>query len=157
MDEICRKYKVYAMLSTQRWTSVDELASLSRRKQGFESPRERQKINDLGELLAYRRSGPTITNKQTDCICRGISTMSDGRLTLFFDALHDADAGVWVATSAEGRITTEAPSRDDLIERRKVIVLVFLESRLGHAPRDVSIIINWQELRTVEQTELMVA
>ena len=42
MDEICRKYKVYAMLSTQRWTSVDELASLSRRKQGFESPRERQ-------------------------------------------------------------------------------------------------------------------
>jgi hypothetical protein len=28
---------------------------------------------------------------------------------------------------------------------------------LGHAPRDVSIIINWQELRTIEQTELMVA
>jgi len=25
------------------------------------------------------------------------------------------------------------------------------------SPRDVSIIINWQELRTVEQTELMVA
>jgi len=33
MDVICRKYKVCAMLSTQRWTSVDELASLSRRKQ----------------------------------------------------------------------------------------------------------------------------
>jgi hypothetical protein len=72
--------------------------------------------------------------------------MSDGRLTLSlsFDAFHDADAGVLIATSAEGRITTEAPSRDDLIERRKVIVLVFLESRLGHAPRDVSIIINWR-------------
>jgi hypothetical protein len=83
--------------------------------------------------------------------------MSDALLTLSFDALHDADAGVWVATSAEGRITTEAPSRDDLIERLKVIVPDVLESRLGHAPHDVSIIINWQELRTVEQTELMVA
>ena len=53
--------------------------------------------------------------------------MSDGRLTLSFDAFHDADAGVWVATSAEGRITTEAPSRDDLIERLKVIVPDVLE------------------------------
>jgi len=44
-----------------------------------------------------------------------------------------------------------------LIERLKVIVPDVLESRLGHAPRDVSIVINWQELRTVEQTELMVA
>jgi hypothetical protein len=43
--------------------------------------------------------------------------VSDGRLTLSFDAFHDADAGLWVATSAEGRITTEAPSRDNLIER----------------------------------------
>jgi hypothetical protein len=74
--------------------------------------------------------------------------MSDGRPTLSFDAFHDADAGVWIATSAEGRITTEAPSRDDLI------VPDVLESRLGHAARNVSIIINWQELRTVEQTEL---
>jgi hypothetical protein len=44
-----------------------------------------------------------------------------------------------------------------LIERLKVIVPDVLESRLGHAPHDVSIVINWQELRTVEQTELMVA
>jgi hypothetical protein len=44
-----------------------------------------------------------------------------------------------------------------LIERLKVILPDVIESRLGHAPRDVSIIINWQELRTVEQTELMVA
>jgi hypothetical protein len=83
--------------------------------------------------------------------------MREGRRTLSFDAFQDVDAGVWVATSAEGRITTEAPSRDELIERLKVIVPDVLESRLGHAPRDVSIIINWQELRTVDRTELMVA
>jgi hypothetical protein len=83
--------------------------------------------------------------------------MSNGRLNLSFDAFQDADAGMWVATSAEGRITTEAPSRDALIERLKVIVPDVLQSRLGHAPRDVYITINWQELRTIEQTELMVA
>jgi hypothetical protein len=81
--------------------------------------------------------------------------MTDARLS--FDAFHDADAGVWVATSAAGRITTEAPSREALIERLKTIVPDVLESRLGHPPRGVSILINWQELRTVEQTELMVA
>jgi hypothetical protein len=43
--------------------------------------------------------------------------MSDGRLNLSFDAFHDADAHVWVATSAQGRMTTEAPSREALIER----------------------------------------
>jgi hypothetical protein len=83
--------------------------------------------------------------------------MTDDRLSLSFDAFHDTDAGVWVATSAEGRITTEAPSRDALIERLKVIVPDVLESRLGHAPHGVSIVINWQELRTVERTELLVA
>ncbi len=74
-----------------------------------------------------------------------------------FDAVFDADARVWVATSSLGRITTEAPSRDALIERLRRIVPDVLESRLGHAPTGVSIVINWQELRTVEQTELMVA
>ena len=83
--------------------------------------------------------------------------MTDERLSLSFDALQDAEAGVWVATSTQGRITTEAPSRDALIERLKVIVPDVLESRLGYPPHDVSIVINWQELRTVEQTELMVA
>ncbi len=83
--------------------------------------------------------------------------MTEERLNLSFDAIHDTDAGVWVATSAVGRITTEAPSREALIERLKVIVPDVLESRLGHAPHDVSIVINWQELCTVEQTELMVA
>lgn len=83
--------------------------------------------------------------------------MSDHRLNITFDVVHDADAGMWVATSAAGRITTEAPSREALIERLKVIVPDVLESRLGRAPRDVSIVINWQELRTVEQTELVVA
>ena len=42
MDEICRQYKVYAMLSTQRWTSVDELASSHGENRGSKSPRERQ-------------------------------------------------------------------------------------------------------------------
>jgi hypothetical protein len=83
--------------------------------------------------------------------------MTDERMNLSFDAIHDADAGVWVATSAVGKITTEAPSREALIERLKVIVPDVLESRLGHAPHDVSIVIKWLELRTVEQTELMVA
>jgi hypothetical protein len=83
--------------------------------------------------------------------------MTDGRLKMSFDALHDSDAGVWVATSAEGRITTEAPTRDALVERLKVIVPDVLESRLGHAPHHVSITINWQELRTFDQTEVMVA
>ena len=83
--------------------------------------------------------------------------MTDERLNLSFDAFQDAEAGVWVATSPDGRITTEAPSRDALIERLKVIVPDVLESRLGHPPHDVSIVINWQELRTVDRTELMVA
>jgi hypothetical protein len=38
--------------------------------------------------------------------------MTKGRLNLSFDAFHDADSGMWVATSTEARITTEAPSRD---------------------------------------------
>ena len=75
--------------------------------------------------------------------------MTDRSLKLSFDAVHDSDAGVWVATSTEGRITTEAPTRDALVERLKVIVPDVLESRLGHAPHDVSITINWQELRTL--------
>src|SRR5262249_40959334 len=62
------------------------------------------------------------------------SIMSSGRLKLSIDAFYDSDAGVWVATSTEGRMTTEAPSRDGLIERLKVIVPDVLESRLGHAP-----------------------
>ena len=82
--------------------------------------------------------------------------MTGERLNPSFDALHDADAGAWVATSAEGRITTEAPSRDALIARLKVIVPDVLESRLGHAPHDVSVVINWQELRTFEQTKMLV-
>ena len=47
--------------------------------------------------------------------------MSSGNFKLSFDAFHDSDAGVWVATSTEGRITTEAPTRSELVERLKVI------------------------------------
>jgi hypothetical protein len=41
-------------------------------------------------------------------------------------------------------ITTEAPSREALIERLKMIVPDVLESRLGHPSHEVSIVINWQ-------------
>lgn len=83
--------------------------------------------------------------------------MESDRITFSFDALYDPEAGVWVVTSGEARMTTEAPSREALIERLRVIVPDVLESRLGHAPHDVSIVINWQELRTIDRTELMVA
>jgi hypothetical protein len=55
MDEIYRKFKVSVMLSTQRWIPMDELASLSRRKQGFESPRERQSFQEVRGTLKDRR------------------------------------------------------------------------------------------------------
>jgi hypothetical protein len=48
--------------------------------------------------------------------------MSDRRLHPSFNAFHDGDADVWVERSPEGRITTEAPSRDALVERLKAIV-----------------------------------
>jgi hypothetical protein len=83
--------------------------------------------------------------------------MTDGHLKLSLNAFHDEDAGVWVATSEEGRITTEAATRDALVERVKVIVPDVLESRFGHVPHHVSITIKWQELRTFDQTEVMVA
>jgi hypothetical protein len=54
--------------------------------------------------------------------------MTGQHQSLSFDAIHDADAGEWVATSAAGRITTEAPSREALIERLKVIVPDVLET-----------------------------
>jgi hypothetical protein len=83
--------------------------------------------------------------------------MDDAGLKISFDAFHDNDAGMWVATSAEGRMTTEAPTHDALVERLKVIVPDVLESRLGRVPHDVSITINWQELCTFDRTEFMVA
>jgi hypothetical protein len=45
---------------------------------------------------------------------------------LSFDALFDDEAGVWVATSND-RISTEAQSREALLERLKVIVPDVLE------------------------------
>jgi hypothetical protein len=73
-----------------------------------------------------------------------------------FHAFLDAEAGVWVATSDE-HISTEAPSREALLERLKRIVPDVLEERLGRPARDVKIVVNWQEMRTFDQTELMVA
>ena len=82
--------------------------------------------------------------------------MSKAPTTLTFDALYDSEAGVWVATGRDS-ITTEAPTRDGLLGRLRSIVPDVLEERLGHPPKDVKITVNWQELRTVDQTELMVA
>lgn len=77
--------------------------------------------------------------------------------TISFDAFFDADAGVWIATSETARMTTEAPTKDALKDRLRVIVPDVLESRTGIAPHNISITINWQELRTVATDELMVA
>jgi hypothetical protein len=82
--------------------------------------------------------------------------MTDSPTVLAFDALFDPEAEVWVATSRD-RITTEAPTRDELLARLKAVVPDVLEARLGRPPHDVKITVNWQELRTVGQSELMVA
>ena len=75
---------------------------------------------------------------------------------LSFDAFFDEEAGVWVA-SGRDRISTEATSRENLLERLKVIVPDVLEERSGQPVHDIKIVVNWQELRTVDTTELMVA
>jgi hypothetical protein len=85
-----------------------------------------------------------------------IPVMADDLRTVSFDALFDDEAGVWVATSGD-HITTEALSRDALLERLKRIVPDVLEARVGKPARAVKILVNWQELRTVDRTELMVA
>ena len=71
--------------------------------------------------------------------------------TIHFLASWDEDAGVWVATSKAGRMTTEAPTKQALIERLKVAVPDVLESR-GLEPR-AKIVIDWQELRTVDPND----
>jgi Domain of unknown function (DUF1902) len=76
--------------------------------------------------------------------------------TLSFDAFFDEDAQVWVA-SGQDRISTEAPSRDKLLEKLKVIMQDVLEERTGQPVHDVKIVVNWQEMRTFDTTELMVA
>jgi hypothetical protein len=81
---------------------------------------------------------------------------SENRTILSFDAFFDEDAKVWVA-SGRDRISTEAPSRETLLERLKVIVPDVLEERSGRPVHDVKIVVNWQEMHTFDTTELMVA
>src|SRR5437763_701870 len=76
--------------------------------------------------------------------------------TLTFDAFFDVDAAVWVA-SGNDRITTEASSRDKLLERLKVIVPDVLEERTGRPVHDIKIVVNRREMRTFDTSELMVA
>jgi hypothetical protein len=75
--------------------------------------------------------------------------------TISFDAFFDAEASVWVATG--DRMTTEAPSREKLLERLRGIVPDVLQERQGHPVHDIKIVVNWQEMRTIDTTELMVA
>jgi hypothetical protein len=73
-----------------------------------------------------------------------------------FRAFRDEEAGVWVATSDADRITTEAAGKQEVIDRLTVIVPDVLESR--HDPAaNLTIMIDWQELRTVDQTAFAVA
>ncbi len=72
-----------------------------------------------------------------------------------FQAFMDDDAGVWVATSDQG-ITAEAATREGLMARLSVIVPDVLSSRVGQV-RPLSLVVEWQELRTVDQTTLAVA
>jgi hypothetical protein len=78
------------------------------------------------------------------------------RIRLRARGLGVADHERLSCKKCRGPSTTEAPARDALVERLKAIVPAVLESRLGYAPGDVAITINWQELRTLQQMELMV-
>ena len=74
--------------------------------------------------------------------------------TVRFRAFRD-DAGVWTATSGD-RITTEAATREALLARLGEIVPDILESR-GARIGLLSLIVEWQDLRTVAETTLAVA
>ncbi|WP_368669936.1 DUF1902 domain-containing protein [Beijerinckia sp. L45] len=76
--------------------------------------------------------------------------------TVRFRAFRDEDADVWVATSDADRITTEAVSKQEIIDRLSVIVPDVLQSR-NDAPTSLTIVIDWQELRTIDQTAFAVA
>ena len=72
-----------------------------------------------------------------------------------FAALRDEEAAVWSATSDE-HISTEAPSREELLDRLKVIVPDVLESREGRIG-PLTIVVDWQEVRTVDRSTLAIA
>ena len=75
--------------------------------------------------------------------------------TVRFRAVRGDDAGVWTATS-DDRITTEAAPRDGLMARLGEIVPDILESRGGRVG-PLTLIVEWQGLRTVDETTLAVA
>ena len=77
---------------------------------------------------------------------------SSSRREIRFSAISDGDSKVWVATG-EDRITTEAATRDDLLSRLSTIVPDVLSSR-EEATASLLIIVDWQELGTVDQTIL---
>ena len=76
-----------------------------------------------------------------------------------FNAIFDDEDGIgmWIARSDKDGITAEAESKDKLMQRLSVKVPDVLESRTGRVPSNVHIKVNWQELRTVDSTELAIA
>jgi hypothetical protein len=59
---------------------------------------------------------------------------------LTFHAFFDDEASVWVATG-DDHITTEAATREELLERLKVIVPDVLEARHGRSVPEVKIVL----------------
>ena len=76
-----------------------------------------------------------------------------------FNAIYNDEDGIgmWTARSDAQGITTEAKTRDELMQRLSVLVPDVLESRTGRAPENLHIFVNWQELRVVGRTELAIA
>ena len=76
-----------------------------------------------------------------------------------FNAVFDDGDGLsmWTARSDAAGITTEAETKEAVMRRLAAIVPDVLESRTGRVPENVHIRVNWQELRTVDRTELAIA
>ncbi len=74
-----------------------------------------------------------------------------------FEAFFDEEAGVWVAHSDNGQITTESPTASGLVQRLKSLVPDVLEERNGRRPRDVGVVISWRGNDPESRAELMVA
>ena len=76
----------------------------------------------------------------------------------FNAVFDDGDGlGMWTARSDSAGITTEAVTKEAMMRRLAAIVPDVLESRTGLVPENVHIRVNWQELRTVDRTELAIA
>ena len=73
--------------------------------------------------------------------------MAEDDFSLVFEASYDDEAQVWVAHSDHARMTTEAPSRDELLRRLASIVPDVISERSGWVPDGLKLIVNWREMR----------